>query len=108
MWQKLKKAILEGARITVARGLVPLCIESDALNVMNLCNGTSFTKCSLNNIIHEIHVICRSFDIVSISHVSKNCNMVAHNIFKWTLGLAPSFGSLLSPPWLRGSLLILQ
>ncbi|KAL5763002.1 hypothetical protein ACOSP7_019266 [Xanthoceras sorbifolium] len=96
------KAILEGARLAVARGLVTLCIESDALNVVKLCNGISSTKCSLDNIIHDIHVICKSFDIVSISHIFRNCNMVARNIFKWALDLNSStiwFNAF--PSWLR-------
>ncbi|KAL5741464.1 hypothetical protein ACOSP7_028196 [Xanthoceras sorbifolium] len=96
------KAVLEGVRLASARGLVPLCIESDSQCVVKLCNGISSTRCCLDNIIHDIQVLCRSLDIVSISHVFRGCNSVAHSIAKWALGRNSStiwFSVFL--PWLR-------
>ncbi|KAL5843763.1 hypothetical protein ACOSQ4_009721 [Xanthoceras sorbifolium] len=43
------KAIMVGAQLAVSRGLLPLCIESDALNVVNLCKGFSSTRNDLGS-----------------------------------------------------------
>ncbi|KAL5852283.1 hypothetical protein ACOSQ3_007401 [Xanthoceras sorbifolium] len=76
------KAILLGAQLAARRGLFPLYIEFDALNVVNLYEGASFTRCDLGNIIHDIKVICNSDESVSISFIPRSSNMVAHNIAK--------------------------
>ncbi|KAL5806763.1 hypothetical protein ACOSQ4_029496 [Xanthoceras sorbifolium] len=52
------KAILMGAQFAVKKGLSPVCIASDALKVVNMCNDSSPSRCDLSNIIHDIKVIC--------------------------------------------------
>ncbi|KAK0608186.1 hypothetical protein LWI29_026932 [Acer saccharum] len=46
------KAIFEGFAMAVRLGRLPLCIESDALGVVNLCNKIGSSNGDIDNIIH--------------------------------------------------------
>ncbi|KAL5762184.1 hypothetical protein ACOSP7_018448 [Xanthoceras sorbifolium] len=84
------KALLAGAQMAVDRDLLPLQIESDALNVVNLCKAGDLIRSDLGIIIQDIIDVCCDYDIVSISYVPRNCNMVAHTISKWVIGFNSS------------------
>ncbi|KAL5814484.1 hypothetical protein ACOSQ3_025278 [Xanthoceras sorbifolium] len=59
--------ILEGIQLALSRGFLPLCVESDALNVVSLC------------------YLLVSFDIRTVSYVPRSCNEAANGIVKWAL-----------------------
>ncbi|KAH7567114.1 hypothetical protein JRO89_XS07G0019600 [Xanthoceras sorbifolium] len=69
------------------RDLLPLSIELDALGVVQLCNSSLFPRSELGCIIDEIRLFCSAFDLDSISHVSHNCNKVAHGLARHALSL---------------------
>ncbi|KAK0597076.1 hypothetical protein LWI29_021620 [Acer saccharum] len=48
------KAILEGLTVAVELGCFPLCVESDALRVVDLCKETSFSCADVDNIVFDI------------------------------------------------------
>ncbi|KAL5814353.1 hypothetical protein ACOSQ4_024994 [Xanthoceras sorbifolium] len=96
------KAILMGAQFAVKKGLSPVCIVSDALKVVNMCNDSSPSRCDLSNIIHDIKVICNCDNFDSYSYNPRSSNMVAHCIAKWALvHCSSTVWESVFPSWLR-------
>ncbi|KAL5818224.1 hypothetical protein ACOSQ3_022121 [Xanthoceras sorbifolium] len=48
------KAILAGIQLAVERGLLPLLVETDSLNISRLCNGDLLSMSDIENIIFDI------------------------------------------------------
>ncbi|KAL5753552.1 hypothetical protein ACOSP7_021772 [Xanthoceras sorbifolium] len=48
------KAILAGIQLAAERGLLPLLVETDSLNVSRLCNGDLLSRSDIENIIFDI------------------------------------------------------
>ncbi|KAL5753224.1 hypothetical protein ACOSP7_023404 [Xanthoceras sorbifolium] len=71
------KANLEGLKLAVGRGWSPLMVESDALNVVNLCNGVAFSRGKISNWILDIQDLLFGLLYCSLSHVSRCCNKVS-------------------------------
>ncbi|KAL5781808.1 hypothetical protein ACOSP7_006837 [Xanthoceras sorbifolium] len=84
------KAILAGLSLAVEKGWFSLIIESDALNVVNLCNGVSFSLREVDNIVFNIKSLLSGLQDVQVVFVPGVCNSVAHNIACWALGLENS------------------
>ncbi|KAK0592230.1 hypothetical protein LWI29_015523 [Acer saccharum] len=72
------KTIFEGFAMAVRLGRLPLCIESDALGVVNLCNKVGSSNGDRNNIIHDIVLLLHSFCDVKLVHIPRACNSVTH------------------------------
>ncbi|KAH7526808.1 hypothetical protein JRO89_XSUnG0053100 [Xanthoceras sorbifolium] len=81
------RAILAGIQLTVQRGLLPLLVETDSLNVSRLCNGDILSRSDVENIIFDIQSLMSSLNIASISFISRLGNDVAHGIAKKTFDL---------------------
>ncbi|KAL5850133.1 hypothetical protein ACOSQ4_008146 [Xanthoceras sorbifolium] len=48
------KAVLEGFRLAVVSCFSPFCVESDSLQVVNLCSGLSSSRCEEDSVIQNI------------------------------------------------------
>ncbi|KAL5844792.1 hypothetical protein ACOSQ4_010750 [Xanthoceras sorbifolium] len=75
-------AILEGIQLALSRGLLPFCVESDALNIVNLCCDSLPVRNDLGTVVHDIRKYFGTADIRAIDFVSRCCNRVAHGIVK--------------------------
>ncbi|KAL5851927.1 hypothetical protein ACOSQ3_007045 [Xanthoceras sorbifolium] len=96
------KSILLGAQLAVKKGFFPLCLESDALNVVNMCKAISSSRCDIGNLIHDIVETCIGVVFVDISYTPRSSNFVAHSIAKWALGrFCFTVWESVFPPWLR-------
>ncbi|KAL5830904.1 hypothetical protein ACOSQ4_016258 [Xanthoceras sorbifolium] len=94
------KAVLEGFRLTVASCFFPFCVESDFLQVVNLCSGISSSRCEEDSVIQDILSQFGSL-VSSISFISRSCNFVAHSLAKWAIGVSlNSAWSCSFPDWL--------
>ncbi|KAL5752460.1 hypothetical protein ACOSQ2_022967 [Xanthoceras sorbifolium] len=78
-------ALLEGLKFAFSRNLFPLEVESDALNIVNLCKGVSHTRSDVDSIVFDVKFLLSSFDCISISFVPRSCNGVAHGVAKRVL-----------------------
>ncbi|KAL5834929.1 hypothetical protein ACOSQ3_014518 [Xanthoceras sorbifolium] len=76
------RAILVGIQIVAQRGLPPLLVETDSLNVYRLCNEDLLSRSNVENIIFDIQSLISSLNITSISFISRLGNGVAHGIAK--------------------------
>ncbi|KAL5832678.1 hypothetical protein ACOSQ3_016352 [Xanthoceras sorbifolium] len=83
-------ALLEGLVLAGSKGFCPSLIESDSLEVVNLCNSRENILCEIENVISDIRIALGYFDVVSICHVLSVFNSVAHGIasFQHTWAMA--------------------
>ncbi|KAL5807952.1 hypothetical protein ACOSQ3_028643 [Xanthoceras sorbifolium] len=94
-------AISEGIKLAVSRDLIPLSIESDSLNVVQLCNNSFASKLKVGSLVEEIRMICSVFYFDSVSFVPRLCNKVAHCLTKYALFLNCSVcWDVFFPNWL--------
>ncbi|KAL5765268.1 hypothetical protein ACOSQ2_017862 [Xanthoceras sorbifolium] len=85
----------------VERGLLPLLVETDSLNVSRLCNGNLLSRSDVENIIFDIQSLMSSLNIASISFISRLRNGVAHSIAKKAFDLdVPCLWTCSFPVWL--------
>ncbi|KAL5754888.1 hypothetical protein ACOSP7_023108 [Xanthoceras sorbifolium] len=95
------RAILAGIQLAAQRGLLPLLVETDSLNVSHLCNGDLLSRSDVENIIFDIQSLMSSLNIVSISFISRLENGVAHGIAKRAFDLdVPCLWTCSFPVWL--------
>ncbi|KAL5736059.1 hypothetical protein ACOSQ2_030847 [Xanthoceras sorbifolium] len=94
-------ALLEGLKMDSERNIFPLLIESDSLNVVNICNDLIFSRAEVGVIIQEIKLRIASINISSISHVCRSCNLVARVVARKALASGcNSFWVRSYPSWL--------
>ncbi|KAL5784983.1 hypothetical protein ACOSQ2_007375 [Xanthoceras sorbifolium] len=95
------RAILAGIQLAAERGLLPLLVETDSLNISRLCNGDLLSKSDVENIIFDIQSLMSSLNIASISFISMLGNGVAHGIAKRAFDLdVPCLWTCSFPVWL--------
>ncbi|KAK0574189.1 hypothetical protein LWI29_019505 [Acer saccharum] len=75
------KTSFEGFAMAVRLGRLPLCIELDALGVVNLCNKVESSNGDRDNIINDIVLLLHSFCDIKLVHIPRASNSVAHPIF---------------------------
>ncbi|KAL5810785.1 hypothetical protein ACOSQ4_027353 [Xanthoceras sorbifolium] len=80
------QAMFEGILFASNRGFRPLLVESDCLNVVNLCNSNISFLCEIDNIVKDIKLAIGWFEVLSIGFIPRVSNSVAHGIVKWALG----------------------
>ncbi|KAL5741844.1 hypothetical protein ACOSP7_028576 [Xanthoceras sorbifolium] len=90
------KAILEGIELASSKSFTPLCVESDAKNVVSFCCADPLVRSEIGAIIQNVRVCLDFFNVVSLSFISRSCNSATHSLAKWVLG----FNS--SSVWERG------
>ncbi|KAL5854197.1 hypothetical protein ACOSQ4_003999 [Xanthoceras sorbifolium] len=83
------KAVLEGFRLAVGSGFSPFCVESDSLQVVNLCSGLSSSRCEEDSVIQDILFQFGGF-INSLAFTPRSCNVVAHHLARRALGVSSS------------------
>ncbi|KAH7554144.1 hypothetical protein JRO89_XS12G0119800 [Xanthoceras sorbifolium] len=79
------KALSEGILLAANKSLFPLCVESYALNVVDICCGKSISMSDIDNVVADIRAFLGLYDIVSLSHIPRVCNSLAHGIAKQAL-----------------------
>ncbi|KAL5738403.1 hypothetical protein ACOSP7_031164 [Xanthoceras sorbifolium] len=95
------RAILTGIQLAAERGLLPLLVETDSLNVSCLCNEDLLSRSDVENIIFDIQSLMSSLNISSISFISRLGNGVAHSITKRAFDLdVPCLWTCSSLVWL--------
>ncbi|KAK3184746.1 hypothetical protein Dsin_032032 [Dipteronia sinensis] len=80
-----KKSICMGEGLAEELGIFPLCVESDALGIVRLCNGVVSLCNDIDNIISDVFVLKANCTDVSIVHTSRNCNRLAHSIARFAV-----------------------
>ncbi|KAL5758729.1 hypothetical protein ACOSP7_021340 [Xanthoceras sorbifolium] len=80
------QAVLEGILLAGNRGFRPLLVESDCLNVVNLCNSNITVLCEIGNVVTDIKLALGWFEVLSIGFVPRVSNSVGHGIARWALG----------------------
>ncbi|PON46274.1 hypothetical protein PanWU01x14_252880 [Parasponia andersonii] len=76
---------------------VPLLIESDALNVVNLVNNPIVPLLEIGVIIKDIQNLLLSFPGCIVSFIPRNRNNVAHCLAKWSVANESEFVWLEDP-----------
>ncbi|KAL5826596.1 hypothetical protein ACOSQ3_018435 [Xanthoceras sorbifolium] len=95
------QAVLEGILLAGNRGFRPLLVESDCLNVVNLCNSNITVLCEIGNVVRDIKLALGWFEVLSIGFVPRVSNSVAHGIARWALGFnCSTIWSCNFPSWL--------
>ncbi|KAL5829614.1 hypothetical protein ACOSQ3_019082 [Xanthoceras sorbifolium] len=79
-------AILLGLQWALSLNLAPVAVESDALNMVRLCCGFSFSYSNIDNIIQDVRFLLERHSFLSICFVSRLGNNVAHCVSKWAVG----------------------
>ena len=74
--------ILRGIRFAMDSGLVPLVMESDALNVVSMINDSSPISSDVCIIILDIKDCIDCLLNVNVSYVPRVANVVAHKLSK--------------------------
>ncbi|KAK3204140.1 hypothetical protein Dsin_018186 [Dipteronia sinensis] len=75
-------AILSGLEFVANTGLLPSILESDALGVVNMINADSVGSTDFSLVILDIKECIRGLRVHLVSFVSRNTNVVAHEIAK--------------------------
>ncbi|KAK2661569.1 hypothetical protein Ddye_000143 [Dipteronia dyeriana] len=78
-------AIRRGFRLAMESGLVPVVLESDALEVVNLLQSKIVPNSELGVIIHDISDIVDNSFLCSFHFVHRLANKVAHGLTKLAL-----------------------
>ncbi|KAL5752937.1 hypothetical protein ACOSP7_023121 [Xanthoceras sorbifolium] len=65
------RAILEGVLFASSSGLLPLVVESDALSVVSLCNGSLFSRAEADLVVQDIIAFSSKFVVSCIGFVPK-------------------------------------
>ncbi|KAL5737825.1 hypothetical protein ACOSP7_030586 [Xanthoceras sorbifolium] len=76
------QAVLEGLMLASSRGFTHLLVECDCLDVINICNDSGIILSDIGNIVSDVRIALGCFNVVSISHVPRLNNFVAHGIAK--------------------------
>ncbi|KAL5780317.1 hypothetical protein ACOSQ2_011054 [Xanthoceras sorbifolium] len=81
------RTILKGVLLAGSRGLSPIAIElslitieSDALSVVALCNGSSISRADIDLVVQDILVFSSVFAVINFSFVCRQCNLIAHSL----------------------------
>ncbi|KAL5742431.1 hypothetical protein ACOSP7_029163 [Xanthoceras sorbifolium] len=77
--------ILLGIRWALSLNLALVVVDFDALNMVRLCAGLSFTCSDLDNIVQDIHFLLEMYSWLSIAFVPRLGNNVAHCVVKWAV-----------------------
>ncbi|KAL5736118.1 hypothetical protein ACOSQ2_030906 [Xanthoceras sorbifolium] len=64
------------------RNFAHLLVESDYLDVINLYNDSGIILSDIGNIVSNVRIALGCFNVVSISHVLRLNNFVAHGIVR--------------------------
>ncbi|KAK3194012.1 hypothetical protein Dsin_025322 [Dipteronia sinensis] len=75
-------SILRGLKLGKRCGLLPFCVESDAVNVVRMINGGCHLNSSCGNIICDIISLMKDLSIPSISLGKRRSNRAASNLAK--------------------------
>ncbi|KAL5851918.1 hypothetical protein ACOSQ3_007036 [Xanthoceras sorbifolium] len=95
--------VLDGLTLATSKGLLPLLIECDALNVVNLCLGITSSRLEIMNFIRDIRKLLLQFHCCSLAHVPRSCNTAAHEVAKFALlAYVSVFWEVSFPNWLVG------
>ncbi|KAL5781816.1 hypothetical protein ACOSP7_006845 [Xanthoceras sorbifolium] len=78
-------SVLDGLTLATSKGLLPLLIECDALNIVNLCLGITSSRLEIMNVIRDIRRLLLQFHCCSLAHVPRSCNTAAHEVAKFAL-----------------------
>ncbi|KAK3182755.1 hypothetical protein Dsin_030041 [Dipteronia sinensis] len=81
----LKRAYACGKGLAGESGIFPLCVESDAMGIVRLCNGVVGLCNDIDNIISDVFVLKTNYTYVSIVHTSRNCNRLAYSIARFAV-----------------------
>ncbi|KAK2659363.1 hypothetical protein Ddye_005896 [Dipteronia dyeriana] len=84
-------AILRGLRLALENGLVPMILESDALDLVNKIRSQTVPSSEVGVIIHDILILLGNLDLSSIRFVSRLANKVAHCLAKLALKFLGEF-----------------
>ncbi|KAK2652231.1 hypothetical protein Ddye_012087 [Dipteronia dyeriana] len=79
------KTILEGLLLANNFGLFQVSVESDALEVVGLCNRKSNSFGDIDNIICDLLSLKAKCINISIVNVPRECNRVAHSIARFAI-----------------------
>ncbi|KAK3204419.1 hypothetical protein Dsin_018465 [Dipteronia sinensis] len=80
--------ILRGISVVVESGLLPIVIESNALNVVNLVNSSINVCSDIGLVVRDIKDCIRNGMVDSIFFSPRKANVVAHRLAKHALLLA--------------------
>ncbi|KAL5831360.1 hypothetical protein ACOSQ4_016714 [Xanthoceras sorbifolium] len=94
------KALEEGIKLAVIHDLLPLVIESDASNVVSLCNNLFSSRAEIDNIVLDIRQLCCGFSLGPISYVPCCCNKAAHSLARKALSIGSVVWEFSFPSWL--------
>ncbi|KAL5734643.1 hypothetical protein ACOSP7_032504 [Xanthoceras sorbifolium] len=96
------RAILEGIESVVFLHLSNVIIESDALNLVKLCNGLLCSLAEVDNVVQDVQFLLGLHPSFSVAFVSRVGNNVTHCLAKWAVGNFSSCSWFVSsfPDWL--------
>ena len=71
-------ALRDGLRLASDLGHTNILVESDALDVVKLCNSNNFVRADIGALCRQVMDLQFSFISCSISHVPRTANEAAH------------------------------
>ncbi|KAH7568401.1 hypothetical protein JRO89_XS07G0291900 [Xanthoceras sorbifolium] len=94
-------AVLEGIQLVLRSGFSLAIVASNALGVVELCNGFSVSRCGVANIVLDIQLLLSQNSFISVVFSPKNSNRAAHGVARWALDASfSSCWSVAFPNWL--------
>ena len=71
-------ALREGVIVANLRGFKKIIMETDCLEVVNLCNTRHGSRSIVAPILLQIGELCNNFDVFILQHVTRSANGPAH------------------------------
>ena len=77
-WTMELLALRDGLRLASDLGFIQIVAESDALEVVKLCNSNNYQRTDIDGLCRQVNDLAHSFIRCSISHVLRSANEAAH------------------------------
>ncbi|KAL5772215.1 hypothetical protein ACOSQ2_012139 [Xanthoceras sorbifolium] len=79
-------AVLEGIQLVLLSDFAQVSIFSDAWGVVELCNGSTISRCEVTNIVVDVQYLLSQYSFLSVDFSPKISNRASHGMARSALG----------------------